>query len=344
MPPLHNWPLENGSPGDTPRAPLRRLPLAHLPTPIWHCRALDELVGAEVWVKRDDMTGGAEAGNKIRKLEFLLAHALDQQATVVLTCGAVQSNHARATALLAAQFGLRSVLFLRSTDPDTLHASTGNLMLDRLVGADTRFITKEQYAERDRLMEQAAAELRDAGEQPFVIPEGGSNGLGAMGYVEAMREVRAQLDLGLGGGPESFEAVVHACGSGGTAAGCALGAAMHDVAKAVLAMAVCDNRETFETVIERIANQAAELIGGDTPRCDLRVIDDYRGPAYGVASEAQREFIATVARRCGLILDPVYSGKALFGLAELKSKPQRVLFVHTGGLPGLLAQADHFKL
>jgi len=319
-----------------------RLPLAHLPTPIWHCRALDELVGTEVWVKRDDMTAGAAAGNKIRKLEFLLGQAVDQQATVVLTCGAVQSNHARATALLAAQLGLRSVLFLRTTDPDVPHATTGNLMLDRLVGAEVRFITGDQYAARDPLMVEAADELRKAGERAYVIPEGGSNGLGALGYVEAMREVRAQLDLGLGGGPTGFEAVVHACGSGGTAAGCALGAALHRVAPTVLAMAVCDDRERFEAIIARIANESAALIGEDRPRCDLRVIDDFRGPAYGVASDAQREFIGTVARRSGLIVDPVYSGKALYGLAHLVEKPRRVLFLHTGGLPGLLAQADQF--
>ncbi|MBN2197345.1 MAG: D-cysteine desulfhydrase family protein [Polyangiaceae bacterium] len=323
-------------------SPLRRLTLAHLPTPLWHHPALDDQVGTEVWVKRDDMTGGAEAGNKIRKLEFLLACATEEQATVVLTCGAAQSNHARATVLLAAGLGLRSVLFLRTADPLAPPQWVGNLLLDRLVAAEIRFVTPEQYGQRDRIMAEAAAELRRAGERPYLIPEGGSNGRGALGYVEAMREVRSQLDSGLAGGPRPFDAVVHACGSGGTAAGCVLGAARYGVAPTVWSIAVCESRSVFETVIGRIVSEAAPLLEGDPHLSDLRVVDDYRGPAYGVASDAQRDFIATVARRSGLILDPVYSGKALYGLAELASKPRRVLFLHTGGLPGLLAQAETF--
>jgi D-cysteine desulfhydrase len=322
----------------------RRLHLAHLPTPLWHSVALDELVGTRVWVKRDDMTAGAEAGNKIRKLEYLLADALDRNASVVITCGAVQSNHARATALLAAQLGLRSVLVLRTPEPDAQHACVGNLLLDRLVGAEIRFITPEQYRERDELMREVAAELARNGERCYVVPEGGSNGLGALGYFEAMREVRAQLDLGLGEGPHPFDAVVHACGSGGTAAGAVLGAARYRVGARVVAMAVCDDRARFEATISRVVEQATQLLGGAQEQAELEVIDEFRGPAYGTASHEQKLFIAEVAKRCGLVLDPVYSGKALFGLAHLEPKPRRVLFLHTGGLPGLLAQADQFPL
>ena len=320
----------------------RRLALAHLPTPLWRSDALDALVGTSVWVKRDDMTAGAAAGNKIRKLEYLLKDALDRQATTVLTCGGIQSNHARATALLSSQLGLRSVLFLRTANPAAPPEPSGNLMLNRLAGAETRFITPQQYQRREQLMDEAAAELADRGENPYLIPEGGSNGLGALGYVSAMREIRRQLDLGLGAGPEPFDAVAHACGSGGTAAGAVLGAAMYRVAPTVYAMAVCDDRPTFEASIGRIVADARKLISGPTPSSDLVVSDQHKGPAYAVASDEQREFIATVARRCGLVLDPAYTGKALFALSKLEPKPGRVLFLHTGGLPGLLAQATEF--
>lgn len=316
--------------------------LAHLPTPLWRNDALDSLIGAEVWVKRDDMSAGAEAGNKIRKLEYLLRDAVERRVDTVITCGAVQSNHARATALLGASLGLTSLLFLRSRDPATIPAPTGNLLLDRLAGAEVRFISADDYARRDALMREAVEQLARSGRRAYVIPEGGSNGLGALGYVNAMREVRQQLDLGLAGGPEPFDVVVHACGSGGTAAGVALGARSSEVARRVHAVAVCDSREYFEALVERIITEARRLQSDLSDAADLVVEDSHKGPAYGVPSDEQRRFIIDVARRTGLVLDPVYSGKALFGLAQLDPKPRRVLFIHTGGLPGLLAQADGF--
>jgi D-cysteine desulfhydrase len=317
-----------------------RLPIAHLPTPLWQSDALDSLVGTSVWVKRDDMTAGAEAGNKVRKLEYLLAEALDQGATTVVTCGAVQSNHARATALCAARLGLRCLLLLRTAKPPQDEACAGNLLLDRLAGAETRFITPDEYRDRAHLMQEVARELGERGETPYLVPEGGSNGLGALGYVEAMREVREQLDAGLGGGPQPFDAVVHACGSGGTAAGVALGAHFWGVARELHAMAVCDDTRYFEGVIGRIVLEATNLEPRLEGLSDIIVHDTWKGPQYGVASEEQLRFLVDVARRTGLVLDPVYSGKALFGLSRLEPKPRRVLFVHTGGLPGLLA-ASH---
>jgi D-cysteine desulfhydrase len=317
----------------------RRLTLAHLPTPLWRNAALDRIVGTEVWVKRDDVTSGAAAGNKIRKLEFLLAEARDRAATVVLTCGAVQSNHARATALLAAELGIRSLLFLRAPDPAAPQPVTGNLMLDRMAGATVRFITPAEYRDRQALMDEAARDLEKRGERPYVIPEGGSNGLGALGYVEAMREMRAQMDAG---GPRAFDAIAHACGSGSTAAGVALGAARYEVADATLAMAVCDDRAYFERVIGRIVAEARAIDPSLSAISRLVVHDAWKGPAYGVASPDQLRFVVDVARQTGLVLDPVYTGKALFGLSRLDPKPARVLFIHTGGLPGLLAQSGDF--
>ena len=319
---------------------MNKLHLAHLPTPLWRNDALDALVGTEVWVKRDDMTSGAAAGNKLRKLEYLLGEAQARGATVVLTCGAAQSNHARATAIAARELGMRAVLFLMTRSGQPPEQAGGNLLLDLMVGAELRFITGAQYQQRDALMAEAAPELAASGGRPYVIPVGGSNGLGALGYVDAMQEIREQLDRGLGGGPAGFDAVVCACGSGGTAAGCVLGARAFGVAPQVHAMAVCDEEATFRATIAAIVSQAQALGANHGPQADLLVHDRWKGPAYGVASDEQRRFIMNVAQRSGLVLDPVYTGKALFGLARMENRPRRVLFLHTGGLPGLLAEPD----
>lgn len=322
---------------------MRRIHLAHLPTPLFHSAALDDLVGTELWVKLDDSNAGPASGNKIRKLEFILPKALDEGATHLITCGGEQSNHARATALAGARLGLKSLLLLRTNDPQQPPADTGNLLLNRMAGAQIRFITPEQYQVRDQLMLEAQQELGRAGHRAHVIPEGGSNGLGALGWVEAMREVRRQLDLGLARGVSEFDAVVHACGSGGTAAGCVLGAGVYRVARTVIPMAVCDDSATFDERIRAIIDEARALDVGLTSQAELRVLDGWKGPAYGVATEEQLRFIVEVARCSGLILDPVYTGKALFGLYELQPKPRRVLFLHTGGLPGLLAQCGELS-
>ena len=197
----------------------------HGPTPLLHLPALDDIIGANVWIKRDDATSGAESGNKIRKLEFLLADAKARGARVVVTCGGLQSNHARATALTCAQLGLRS---------------------------EIRFVSHDEYRERGAMLEQARADSDGRGQPAYVVPEGGSNGLGSLGYVEAMRETKRQMQLGLAGDDRPFDVVAHACGSGGTAAGVALGAAAFGVARETWAFAVCDDRQYFTKTIARI--------------------------------------------------------------------------------------------
>ena len=321
-----------------------KLSLAHLPTPLWRHDALDALVGTEVWVKRDDMSAGPAAGNKIRKLEYLFAEALQRSATTVITCGGFQSNHARATAILARQLELRPALLLRTSGASEPRADRGNAFLDVLVGAEIRTIPPEQYPHRMALMDAWARELAAEGELAYVIPEGGSSALGALGYVDAMAELRTQLDAGEGGAPARFDAVALACGSGGTAAGVTLGAGRFGIAPRVLSIAVCDDRRYFEPLIQRLVQEAADLLGSDVVQhaAELVVDDRWKGPGYGVASAEQLRFIVDVGRACGLVLDPVYTGKALFGLSRMPDKPARVLFIHTGGLPGLLAQADDF--
>ncbi len=339
---------------------MKRVRLAFTPTPIVHAAALDALVGAKVFVKRDDMTGGAEAGNKIRKLEYLVAEAQAQGANVLLTCGAVQSNHARATAIVAARLGLRAILFLR-TDlgptsvetpaPKAALPTAGNALLDRLVGAEIRLVSPADYATRDIFLGAAAERLRGQGERPYVIPEGGSNGLGALGYVQCAREVRAQVDLGLVDGakgrPFAFDEVAVACGSGGTVAGLALGAPIARLAPRVRSVSVCDDAGYFRGVVERIVRQARGYDAALVEEAEVCFDDAALGPRYGAMNQEQRAFLVKVARETGLLLDPVYSGKALHAVhlaarrGELDAE-SRVLFIHTGGLPGLLAEGDAF--
>jgi D-cysteine desulfhydrase len=244
----------------------------------------------------------------------------------------------------------------------------GNVLLDRLAGAEIVFITPAEYRERGGIMEHARRELEDAGVPAYVVPEGGSNGLGSLGYVEAMREVRGQMELGLceGLAPERpFDVVAHACGSGGTAAGVALGAARFGVAREAWTFCVCDDRAYFEKTIARIA---AESRGHDASLPPLALIqptgpaslslpddaarlivdDQAKGPAYGVMTEEQKRFLVRVARKTGLVLDPVYTGKAIWGLARAVERgdiaPEaNILFLHTGGLPGLLAQGEELR-
>ncbi len=326
---------------------LPRVRLAHLPTPLLKVPALDARLGLDLWIKRDDVTGGAESGNKLRKLELLLARAVRDRCNVVLTCGGIQSNHARATALSCARLGLRCIVFLRMTDESAPMPLSGNVLLDRFAGAEVRRISVEQYRDRDALMQAAARALSMRGDRPFVVPEGGSNALGSLGYALAMREVREQLDLGLGGG-KPFDVVAHACGSGGTAAGVALGIARYKVANTLRTFAVCDDSAYFEKKIRTIVDEARAIVS-DLPRnLSFTVDDTAKGPAYAVATKEQRAFIVDVARASGLVLDHVYTGKAFFGLASAVQRGKvavgaRVLFIHTGGLPGLLAEAESFR-
>jgi D-cysteine desulfhydrase len=318
---------------------MNKITLAHLPTPLHHFPALDRLLGCEVWLKRDDMSSGAAAGNKIRKLEYLLADALGRGAKTLITCGALQSNHARATALCAAEHGLSSLLFLRTRQPAP-DVKTANLLLDALAGAEIRTITPLEYRRRGELMAEAAREIEGHGGSAYVIPEGGSNGVGAFGYVDAMAEVEQQVRAGEGGGTDAYDAVVHACGSGGTAAGIALGLARHPLARTVLAVAVCDDRAYFQATIQRITREALVLDASLATPVPVTIEDRFKGPGYGVSSDEQLDFIVRVAGVTGLVLDPVYTGKALFALSRLTPRPRRVLFLHSGGLPGLLAEAD----
>jgi D-cysteine desulfhydrase len=282
-------------------------------------------LGADLWIKRDDLTGFGLSGNKVRKLEFLFAAALDQGAKAVITCGGIQSNHCRATAVAARQLGLEPILLLRG-EPGP---AVGNYLLDQLLGARVHFCSDAEYSrERDAIMSALADRYRDF--SPYIIPEGGSNGLGAFGYIEASRE------LG-----QRFDGVFCAVGSGGTLAGLALG---EDVGP-IDGVAVCDDRAFFESRVKEIAAEAQVLGAGplSTPGERWRVLEGYQGSGYGIASPAVWEIIRVLASLEGIFLDPVYSAKAMHALvSEVRAgrRGGRLLFWHTGGTFGMMGRGE----
>jgi D-cysteine desulfhydrase len=323
----------------------RRIKLAQTPTPLQLLsRASDRWGnGQRIWVKRDDLTGSTLSGNKVRKLEFIAAHAIDNGYDTLITCGGLQSNHCRATALVAAQLGLQAHLLLRGDEPD---ADEGNYLLDRLAGARISCYPASRYfREIDTLFAQWQTHYAETGHKALAIPTGGSDGIGAWGYIAACEELVQDFRQ------QGIEAahVVTASGSGGTQAGLTLGASLHDLPATVWGVNVCDNERYF---IDKVAADAQDWLRHypNMPRVEVepKVLDGYVGEGYGVASPAVFDLIAELAALEGLVLDPVYTGKAFQGmLAELKAgrfaSCRDVVFVHTGGLFGVFPQSQGFS-
>ena len=317
---------------------LARVRLAQLPTPLYELPRLSEkLGGPRIVVKRDDLTGLAGGGNKARKLEFLIADALAEKANVVITAGAAQSNHARQTAAAAARYGLRAVLVLGPKAPTIV---TGNLLIDHLVGAHIRWA-----GDRDRheVMQDAAAEERGAGRTPYIIPYGGSNAIGAGGYVLAMEELARQCSEQ----QLVVDHIVVASSSGGTQAGMVTGARAANLGGRVLGISIDKSREELSQLVLDLARlTAAHLdLRFEIAADSVEVADQYVGEGYGVFGEPEREALSLVARTEGLILDPVYTGRAMAGLIDLIrrgefERGETVLFWHTGGAPALYAYAE----
>jgi D-cysteine desulfhydrase len=307
--------------------------------------------GAErfrIWMKRDDQTGSELMGNKVRKLEYLMAEALAEDATHVITCGGEQSNHARATALAAAQLGLKSLLILRTDDPESPPAPTGNILLDRLAGAELQWISRAAWRDRTQLLAEAAERVRRGGDRPYIVPEGGSNALGSWGYLRAMHELADDLK-GIAT-PDHPVTVVYACGSGGTGAGLILGAKLLGLDKRGIRVAginVCDDRPYFLDVILRICADAEARwqLGTGITEADIEIIDGHVGRGYARSRPEELATIRDVCRSDGIVLDPVYTGKAFHGVVtELAADPARfgaaVAFLHTGGLFGLFGPSE----
>jgi D-cysteine desulfhydrase len=319
---------------------LARFRLAQLPTPIEELKSLSrELGGPKLLIKRDDQTGLALGGNKTRKLEFLVGQALEQGADALVTAGAAQSNHCRQTAAAAARAGLCCELLLNGTKPEL---PNGNLLLDELLGARIHWI---QPSEREAKLRELPDQLRQEGRKPYVIPVGGSNGVGATGYVLAMIELVEQL----GAINRRVDHVVFASSSGGTQAGIVAGAKVTGFAGKLHGVSVDqDYRDDtpYEHELADIANETAKYIGFDAEFTikDFSVVYGYLGGGYGVLSDLEREAIRLCASREGIVLDPVYTGRSMGALIDLIRKKafrsdETVLFWHTGGAPALFAYA-----
>jgi len=319
-----------------------RVRLAHLPTPLEEMSRLKEAMKIEpdLYIKRDDNTGLATGGNKARKLEFSLALALRQGADVVITTGGIQSNHARMTAAAARKLGLECVLVLRGEEPS---CKQGNLLLDSLLGARIRYVAAEDADAVEQEMERVAMELSAAGKKPYILPMGGSTPAGALGYANAFLELLGQtVEMGL-----NLTHLFLACGSGGTQAGLVLASRLAAPQVKVVGISVFRSAQEMK---ERIA----ELVGGAARYLDLElevspeeilVDDGYIGEGYGIPTEEGLEAIRLLARTEGILLDPVYTSKAMAGMLDWikKGKLKRddvAVFIHTGGVPALFAQSD----
>lgn len=321
----------------------KTIKLAMLPTPVEKWRRIP-LVSDEynIFIKRDDLTGFGLSGNKVRKLEFLAYDAIKKGCDTLITCGGVQSNHARATAIISAQLGLRSHLVLFKEEKPELD---GNLFLDKMTDAKIKYISSDEYKYVDETMEKLKKSLKRKGQNGYVIPEGGSNALGIWGYIKACFELKSQLDsLGL-----RIDKMVTAVSSGGTYSGLYIGKKLLNWKVEIIGFNI---RETSKIATQRIKN----LVQSHKEKFkkefsfkedEIKVIDGYVGKGYGKSRKIELDLIKSVAKNTGVILDPVYTGKAMLGLVDQInlgnfSKKEKILFLHTGGGFGLFPIKEKF--
>lgn len=337
---------------------MKKLILANLPTRIQRLSRWSDECGRNIYVKRDDQTGSEWSGNKIRKLEFAVQEALLKGCDLLITCGGIQSNHCRATVSVAARLGLKSAVLLRISEEPPVE---GNYFLDRLMGADVRFCTRDEYREhRGEIMQEMADAYAARGFRPYIIPEGASFGVGTLGYYFAMKEIVAQeKEMGI-----KFDTVVVATGSGGTLAGLQLSNIIGGYGKRVIGVCVCDDAAYFQDIAARISCEAlpylveqGEITGEQAARTassikpsDFELFEDYVGIGYALSRPEELEHIKRMARLEGVVFDPVYTGKATYGMVnellpggKLRTS-ENILFIHTGGLFGLFPISRTFPL
>ena len=311
-----------------------RVRLAHLPTPVEELPRLRQILGQapRLLVKRDDQTGLAFGGNKTRKLEFLIAEAQAQGARTIISGGAAQSNHCRQTAAAAAKFGFECILVLNGDEGEV---PSGNLLLDNLLGAQIRIIPDRNR--RDQALWETFAECNAAGKRPYLVPYGGSSATGALAYAFAVEELLAQN--------VRPDWIVFATSSGGTQAGLVLGQRAFSYRGKVLGISVDESEEWLTGRVSELASEASEKLGSpfDFTPADVLVNANYCQPGYGVVTDRESEAIKLLATCEGLLLDPVYTGRAAAGLIDLIRQKffganETVLFLHTGGQPALFAE------
>ena len=321
-----------------------RVSLAHLPTPLEFLpRLTKHLGGPNVYVKRDDCTGLGTGGNKTRKLEFLMADAIKKKADVIITQGAVQSNHARQTAAAAAKIGMKCELVFekRVADATTAYKESGNVFLDKLFGANIHEVANGSDMTKE--MKDLSGQLREKGSNPYIIPGGGSNPIGALGYVDCVIELIAQSkskDI-------TFDSIIMATGSAGTQAGLVVGSKITKCNIPVLGIGVNAPKEAQEEKVFKLASDLSDFMGSPNlvSRDDVVANCDYVGDGYGVPTPEMNKALLQLARLEGLLFDPVYSGKGLAGMIDLAGKgyfenQKNIVFIHTGGAAGLFAYHD----
>jgi len=325
---------------------ISRIEITHAPTPLEFAPRLSQELGCKLYIKRDDCTGLAVGGNKTRKLEYLLADARKQGADTLVTIGGLQSNHARQTAAAAAKFGLSCELILEDVagTPKTDYYNNGNMLLDNLFGAKIHQlnIDEDSHAYSDSLIER----LKTEGRKPYLIPVGGSNVIGSYGYVRCANEIVQQLSEG----DLRIDQVVLATGSAGTQAGLLAGLIAAEIDIPVLGISVSRSTEEQKKLVEALLRQTLTALELDPNLADGRVITNgaYVGEGYGITTPGMIEAVKCCAQLEGLLLDPVYTGKAMAGFIDLCSQQMimpgsRQLFLHTGGSPALYGYREVFK-
>ncbi len=330
-----------------------RLSLANLPTPIHKLERVSDEVGKEIFIWRDDMTGSVESGNKVRKLEFLLADAVAKKATRIITAGGMQSNHTRAAAFCARRLGMEISIVVREpkTGRDKNERATGNLLLNKIAGADLHFISYAEYQAAGSayapFLERVAEESRQRGENPYIIFEGGSQPLGCFGYIFGVEQM---LSVWPKVAETKFpDALFFADGSGGTHGGLHLGYELNGLPTNTLwAINVCDSAEYFQKRVGKLIEDTAHQFHLHSMHRNLQVLDGHFGAGYGIATEEDFNFYKDLAEKEGVLLDPTYTGKAFQGmLAEIKRAPyrfgQKILFLHSGGIFGTFAAQEQFN-
>lgn len=322
-----------------------KINIANLPTRIEKLEKLSEkLGGPNIYIKRDDQTGIETSGNKVRKLEFSVKEAIDRGCDTLITCGGIQSNHCRATAAIAAKLSLKSCLVLKGSSDEEVD---GNLFLDKLLGAEIHFITPEEYKNRRmEIMKEIKSSMEEKGFKPYIIPEGASNGIGGFGYYKTMEEIIDQeKELGV-----HFDGIVVATGSGGTYSGLLLASKILNHSGRIYGVNVCDDEEYFKSKIHEILNESINYLNIDLSfsKDEIHIMDGYVGKGYALSRKEELEFISDFAKMEGIVVDPVYTGKALYGLTEeIKkgsfSECKNLLFIHTGGIFGIFPGKKLFE-
>lgn len=324
-----------------------KIELAQKNTPIEKLERLSKSIGKNLYIKRDDFTGIELSGNKVRKLEYALCEAKNQSADVIITCGAIQSNHARATAVAARKLGLKVHLVLRGDEPE--HYS-GNLLLDKILGAEITYLTGEAFSGHLSIMEDIKLNYEKNGLKAYIIPIGASNGIGNFGYYNAYQEILHQeVEM-----ETTFDAIVCTVGSGGTYSGLFLGNHFNAYRKQLIGYSVGGSSAYFIEQSKKILSESNEILSRLSGRTfetfldNHTIIDDFQGSGYAQTSIEDIDLIKYVAEQEGLILDPVYTGKAFRGmLTQIKEGRfddcNNILFIHTGGIFGLEAFERWFK-